>query len=155
MSARIVLVRGRRSDEGGSLHWRVALAATLVGLGIVLGVAWIGPGLFAGDPGGDRRVVEARVIEPVPCTDAHATATVRFSAGGEQREASLNACGHDQDEHVDVAVPDDASNGLVHSADAARGHSDLYQPLGLLLLSLSCFGGGVYAFLLAGAARSR
>ncbi|MDV6013834.1 hypothetical protein [Haloechinothrix sp. LS1_15] len=137
---------GAVREESG-VRGGVFLAAGFLAFAVVFAVWWVGPGLFAGQPtaSGDR-VVEATVVKPAPCTEPEATATVRFSDGAEQREAPLNACGHGEDERIEVAVPE--SGEMVHSADAVAGYPGWYLPLGLGLVALSCLGGAVYALLI-------
>ncbi len=135
------------------------LVAGSVGFLVVLAVWWSGPGLFAGGSGTDGWVVTATVAEPVPCTEPSAVETVRFSLGGEQREAALSGCGHREGEEIKVAIPADADPvagpGTVRIADTVEGQHSLRQPLGLLLVALSCLGGGFYASLITRAPQSR
>jgi hypothetical protein len=134
-----------------------ALPAALVGLLIVLGVWWVGPDLFGPAPEPDERVVAASVVEPVSCASQTATQeTVRFTVDGDERDALLSACGHDEGESVDIAVPEDldADPLLVRAADTLPGHRDLRRPVGMLLMVLSCLAGGGYAALLAGTGRA-
>lgn len=128
---------------------RVLLVAVAVGFLVVLAAWWAGPGLFAGGSGSEQRVVTATVTEPVPCTQASPVETVRFSLGREKRDATLSGCGHSKGERVEIAIPHEAVAGplTVRTAEAAEGFHDLRRPVGLLLVALSCLGGGCYAFL--------
>lgn len=123
----------------------------------MLVVWWIGPGLFAGDDGPEERVVTASVSEPVPCTEPDAVEKVTFLHGDQPRTASLHACGHDKGEELAVAVPVSAGPGAltVRSAETDVGYSNVRSTIGLLLVALSCFGGGAYAFLVSQSGRGR
>ncbi|WP_343063980.1 hypothetical protein [Haloechinothrix aidingensis] len=133
-------VHGERDAE---MRSGALLAAGFVGIAVVFAVWWFGPGLFAGAPSIDGRVVEATVVESAPCSEPNATAVVEFSAGADRREAPLDACGHGEDERIDIAVPE--SGEKVYSADVAKQYHDWYRPVGLVLVALSCLGGAVYA----------
>ncbi|SFB51274.1 hypothetical protein SAMN05216266_11562 [Amycolatopsis marina] len=125
---------------------------------LVLAVAWwIGPDLFGRPPAPEHRITQATVTQPVSCTEAGDGETVQFEFNGETRSGILNACGHSQDELLDVAVPVDAGEGLidVRLAATAPGHSDLRRPVGLVLLALSCAGGGIYSYLVRRGPRRR
>lgn len=127
---------------------RAVLAAGAVGL-VVLLVAWmIGPSLFAGADEAER-VVTAKVTETALCTDPKAAEKVTFADTGKEREAILPACGHDKGEKVEVALPNEAGAGpmVVRAAETDAGHSTARSSVGLLLIALSCAGGGLYAFL--------
>nr|WP_246382454.1 hypothetical protein [Prauserella isguenensis] len=116
-------------------------------------MAWLaGPSLLATAAGADHRTVEATVTDPTECSDPEARETVRFSDDGATRQGILSGCGHNKDETVRIAVPEEpAETGgepmLVHLASTDAGMSELGRPLGMALLVLSCAAGGVYAFL--------
>lgn len=117
---------------------------------LVLIFVWsLGPSLFAGAEGPDERVVQATVTRPVACNQANGTETVSFSVGGDRREATLQACGHDKGEKVEVAVPMELGSGAItaRAAGTETGNHGLRKPVGLLLVALSCLGGAVYAIL--------
>lgn len=128
---------------------RALLVAGFVALVVLLFVWAMGPTLFAESDAAEERVVTATVTRAVPCDKAGATETVRLQFAGAPRAATLNACGHDKGEELEVAVPVNAGTGAltVRAADTAVGNHDLRKPLGLLLVALSCLGGGTYAFL--------
>ncbi len=127
---------------------RAVLLAGAVGL-VVLLTAWmIGPSLFAGADEVER-VVTATVTERASCTDPKAAEQVAFTDAGKKHEATLPACGHDKGEKIEVALPNDAGAGplTVRAAETDAGHSRTRSSIGLLLIALSCVGGGFYAFL--------
>ncbi|TNC23234.1 hypothetical protein FG385_22525 [Amycolatopsis alkalitolerans] len=117
---------------------------------LVVVVVWLaGPGILGPMPSSGGTVVDATVTAPAPCSDPTAKETVQFQAGGQTRTGSLDACGHDKNNRVRIAVPADLGPGQadVHLADVVVGHTDLRRPVGLALLALSCLSGGAYAFL--------
>jgi hypothetical protein len=130
-------------------RWQSLLIPALAGVAIVLVVWWAGPGLFGSVSAGGGTATEATVTIPASCTAANARETVQFSSGGQTRTGSLDACGHDKNDRLEITVPSDAGSGEVdvHLADVVVGHSDLRRPVGLALLALSCLSGGAYAFL--------
>lgn len=140
-----------------STRTRALLVAGFVGLLIVLIVWWIGPGLFASADEPVERVVTASVSEPVSCTEPDAVEQVTFLDGDKPRTASLHACGHDKGEELAVAVPESPGPGAltVRSAETDAGHSNARRTIGLLLVALSCLGGGAYAFLVSQAGPCR
>jgi hypothetical protein len=131
------------------LPWNVLGVVAAAGMLIIVLAWFIGPGLFGSPAATDSTIVRAEVTLPAQCTAANANETVRFEVNGKTRNGTLNACGHDQGERVDVAVPVEAGAGLIDVtvADTAVGHPDLRRPVGLALLALACFGGGLYVFL--------
>ncbi|WP_435156214.1 hypothetical protein [Amycolatopsis sacchari] len=131
------------------LRWSGLLIPALVGIAIVVLVWWSGPGLFGSPSAGGGTVVAATVTTPAECTAPNPTETVQFEAGGGKHTGSLDACGHDRGDRVEITMPADLGTGTVqvHLADVVVGHSDLRRPVGLALLALSCLGGGAYAFL--------
>ncbi|MBB3661806.1 MULTISPECIES: hypothetical protein [Prauserella salsuginis group] len=146
----------RQQAESGkpaiAVGWRSAGLAVVAGL-VITALAWLaGPSLFATAGGADHRTVEATVTDPTDCTDAAAGETVRFTDGGTTRTGTLSGCGHDKDETVHIAVPDQPAEPAgepisVHLASTDAGMGELGRPLGMALLVLSCAAGGVYAFL--------
>jgi hypothetical protein len=131
------------------LRWQSLLIPALAGVAIVVIVWWAGPGMFGSLSSTGGTATEATVTVPAPCSAANPMETVQFTSGGQPRTGSLDACGHDKGDRVDVTVPSDAGPGQVdvHLADVVVGHSDLRRPVGLALLALSCLSGGAYAFL--------
>ncbi len=131
--------------------------AAFAGFLVLVGAWWVGPDLFGRAPAPEHRITQATVTMPTSCTDAGGGETVQFELDGETRSGNLNACGHSQGELLDIAVPADAGTGLidVRLAATAPGHSDLRRPVGLVLLALSCAGGGVYSYLLRRGPRRR
>ncbi|TVT15286.1 hypothetical protein FNH06_36440 [Amycolatopsis acidiphila] len=131
------------------LRWQSLLIPVLAGIAVVVIVWWAGPGMFGSVASNGGPVTEATVTTPASCSDPNPTETVQFQAGGQTRTGSLDACGHDRNNRVDITVPSDAGPGQVnvHLADVVAGHSDLRRPVGLALLALSCLSGGAYAFL--------
>lgn len=141
----------KRSDPARGLTpgWNSLAVAAGAGL-LVIVLAWFaGPGLFGitNEPRGTT--VQAKVVEPAPCTGGGATEKVEFDFGGNPMEGSLNGCGHGKGERLEVVVPDGASgDGVsVHAADATAGASDGRRPVGMALLVFSCFAGGMYVYL--------
>lgn len=125
--------------------------ASSVGFVVLLMVWWSGPGVFAGGRDADERVVSATVVQPVSCTTPNPLETVRFSVGPDQRDAALDGCGHSRGERLEIAVPVKIKPGplTVRLAQTQEGHHQLRRPIGLLLVALSCVGGGFYAFLVS------
>ncbi|WP_246257303.1 hypothetical protein [Amycolatopsis anabasis] len=145
------------TSPSAHLRWNVLAIAALVGVAVVVIAWWVGPGLFGTSTRSEGAVVEATVTRPVPCTDGGAQEAVRFELAGQSREGTLNGCGHGQDERLSVAVPDDAGAGpvAVSLAGLSQGHGELRRPVGLALVALSCFSGGMYAFLVVRGPRPR
>jgi hypothetical protein len=135
----------------GVLRWNVLAVAFVTGL-FVLAAAWLaGPELFGAKQEQPSRMVRATVTMPAECTAPSPEETVRFELDGRTRNGTLNACGHDQEETIEIAVPANAGAGLidVRIAATAGGTSGAQRPVGLAMLALSCVAGGVYAFLVA------
>jgi hypothetical protein len=131
------------------LRWRTLVVAALVGVAVVVIVWWAGPSVLGAASPTQGTTTDATVTAPASCTDASARETVQFQFGGQPRTGSLDACGHDPNNRVQITVPDGTGPGVmdVHLADVVEGHSNLRGPIGLALLALSCLGGGTYAFL--------
>ncbi|WP_236795908.1 hypothetical protein [Amycolatopsis sp. GM8] len=131
------------------LRWQSLVIPALAGIVIVFFVWLAGPGVLGSAPSSSGTVAEATVMTPAACSDANAVETVQFQSGGQPRTGSLDACGHDKNDRVEITVPSDLGAGTVdvHLADVVVGHSDLRRPVGLALLALSCLSGGGYAFL--------
>jgi hypothetical protein len=137
------------------LRWQSLLIPVLAGVVVVIIVWWAGPGVFGAVSSNSGTVTEATVTAPASCSDGNATETVQFQSGGQTRTGSLDACGHDKNDRVEITVPSGAGAGPVdvHLADVVVGHSGLRRPVGLALLALSCLSGGAYAFLVQRGAR--
>ncbi|MEC3978818.1 hypothetical protein QMK34_26465 [Amycolatopsis sp. H20-H5] len=121
-----------------------------VGLLVVVLAWFLGPGLFGISSTPVGSTVQAEVVTPAACTGANAGEAVRFSFGGKNRDGMLDGCGHGKGERIDVTVPDGAAETgtiQVTAAETVVGASDLRRPVGLALLVLSCFAGGMYTFL--------
>lgn len=134
------------------------LAVAAVAGVLVLATAWwVGPDLFGRAPAPEHRVTQATVTMPVPCSSPGAGETVQFEFEGSSRSGILDACGHSRGEHLNVAVPVNAGDGLIDVRLAATtpGYSDLRGPVGLVLLALACTGGGIYSFLVVRGPRRR
>jgi len=121
----------------------------VVVLGVLIAVVVSVFGLFgfaAADTAGST--VTARVTTGAPCDRPDGMETVTFKAGGKERTARFDGCGHGTGEPVEITLPADAgAEGLVvHSADAAVGSTDSADQLGLLLIVLSGVAGAGYAF---------
>lgn len=134
---------------GNVLRWNTLAVAVLVGIAIVTAVWWAGPGMLGTASAAQGTVAQATVTQGAECSAPDPQETVRITVGGETRTGTLDACGHDANDRVDVTVPAAAGPGdiQVHLADVVTGHDDLRRPVGLALLALSCLGGGTYAFL--------
>ncbi|HVV10753.1 hypothetical protein [Amycolatopsis sp.] len=131
------------------VRWNSLLVAVLVGIAVVVIVWWAGPGALGGSDAAQGTVTSATVTVAAECSNADASETVQFEFGGQTHTGSLDACGHDKNDKVDILVPTGIGAGTVdvHLADVNVGHSDLRRPVGLVLLALSCISGAVYAFL--------
>lgn len=131
------------------LRWKTFAVAVVVGVAIVTAVWWAGPGILGGTTVAQGTVTEATVTTPASCTAPNPMETVEFQQGGQNRTGTLDACGHDRNDRVQITVPADfgTGSGKVHLADVIQGHTDLRRPVGLALLALSCLCGGTYAFL--------
>src|SRR6185437_13580882 len=107
--------------------------AALVGVAIVTAVWWAGPGILGVTAAARGTVAEATVTTPASCTGANPMETVEFQQGGQSRTGTLDACGHDKNDRVEVNVPADfgTGSGKVHLADVIQGNTDLRRPLGL------------------------
>lgn len=118
---------------------------------LVVVLTWLlGPGALGIEAVESGTSVPAQVTAPTQCTDGTAQETVAFVLNGQSRFGTLNACGHDKGEHVDIVVPSgSAATGsiAVESADTVSGSTDLRGPLGLALVALSCIAGGFYVIL--------
>ncbi|OXM68304.1 MULTISPECIES: hypothetical protein [Amycolatopsis] len=132
------------------LRWNTLAVAVLVGIAIVTAVWWAGPGVLGTAAAAQGTVAQATVTKGAECTAPNPQETVEITVDGRTRTGILDACGHDQNDRVDVTVPASAGDGeiQVHLADVVTGHDDLRRPIGLALLALSCLGGGTYAFLI-------
>jgi hypothetical protein len=115
---------------------------------LVVLLAWLaGPGLLGISNEDLGAPVEAEVVKPVPCDRLDPVETVRFTIAGKTHEGTLNGCGHGQNEHIEVGVPDelpDQGTVTVRAADTSAGASDARRPLGLALLVFACFSGGIF-----------
>jgi len=133
------------------LHWKSLVIPVVLGVLIVVGVWWAGPSALGAADAPKGTTAEATVITAAPCTDANPRETVQFSFGGQTRTGSLDACGHDPNDRVQITVPTGIGTAPVdvHLADVVTGHGTLRGPVGLVLLTLSCFAGAAYAFLMA------
>ncbi|GAB3586595.1 hypothetical protein GCM10027445_65520 [Amycolatopsis endophytica] len=131
------------------LRWNTLAVAVLAGIAIVTAVWWAGPGMLGTAAAAQGTTAQATVTRGAECSAPEPQETVEITLDGQQRTGVLDACGHDQDDRVDVRVPAAAGDGdlEVHLADVVTGHDDLRRPIGLALLALSCLGGGTYAFL--------
>ena len=131
------------------LRWNTLVIAVLAGIAIVVAVWWAGPGLLGSPEPASGTVADATVTSAAACTDPNAHETVRFDFGGRTRTGSLDACGHAQNDRVQISVPSGIGTGpvTVHLADVVEGHGTARGPVGLALLALSCLAGGTYAFL--------
>ncbi|AXB47183.1 hypothetical protein [Amycolatopsis albispora] len=137
-------------------RWREVAVAAVTGVLVVLAV-WLVPGVLGVSGGTEATVVRATVTKPLPCTNTGAREGVRVEIDGQRRDATLSACGHNEGEQFDVALPADVGPGPleVRIAPPARGDSALMRPVALGLLSLSCLAGGGYAWLVVRGPRRR
>ena len=131
------------------LRWNVLAVCGAVGVLVLVVAWWLGPGLFGSVESAQGTVAEAKVTLPMPCSQPGAKETVQFELNGQDRNGTLDGCGHGKDERVSIIAPADAGSGLidVSLADVVKGHSDPRRPVGLALLAISCAAGGMYAFL--------
>lgn len=139
------------------VRWKTFAVAAVAGVAVVTAVWWAGPGILGLTAVAQGTVADATVTTPASCAGANPVETVEFQQGGQNQTGSLDACGHDKDDRVQVTVPADfgTGSGKVHLADVVQGHTDLRRSVGLALLALSCLGGGTYAFLVLRGPRSR
>jgi hypothetical protein len=117
---------------------------------LIVVVLWLtGPGLFGDGAAPQGTVVRAKVTTSMDCTKPNAEEAVTFPLGGTTRDGTLNGCGHNKGEEVDVMVPPGPGAGTiaVETSKVVNGSSDVRRPLGLFLIALSCVAGGVYAHL--------
>lgn len=133
------------------LRWNTLVIPVLAGIAIVIAVWWAGPGMLGDAPVAKGTVTDATVTTAAACTDPNARETVRFDFGGQTRTGSLDACGHDQNDRVQITVPTGIGTATadVHLADVVQGHNSARGPVGMVLLALSCFAGAMYTFLAA------
>jgi hypothetical protein len=122
----------------------VLLVVGLVGLGAAVGLVWVLSGVSGSATVSGERVT-AEVLTSTSCGAPDAHDTVRFTAGGETREARLDGCGHAEGETFEVIVPAGATTVMV--AGAVPEGVPLATRLNALLLVLSAVAGGGYAFL--------
>ncbi|NIH82354.1 hypothetical protein [Amycolatopsis viridis] len=137
---------------GAVLRWNTVAVAVVVGIAIVTAVWWAGPGVLGTASAAQGTVAQATVTKGAECSAADPQETVEITLDGRKRTGTLDACGHDPNDRVDVTVPASAGDGdtqdiQVHLADVVTGHDGVRRPVGLALLALSCLGGGTYAFL--------
>jgi hypothetical protein len=131
------------------LSWKALTVLVAVGLLVVV-LTWLaGPRLMATGAARQGTVVTAEVTLPMPCSAPGAQETVRFPFGGKTRDGTLDACGHNPGERVEVEVPPNAGDGVlpVAAAETAVGSRDLSRPVSLFLVALSCFAGASYVYL--------
>jgi hypothetical protein len=119
------------------------------GLLIVVILWLIGPGLFGDGAAPAGTVVQAEVTKSMDCTVADAQEAVRFPLGGATRDGTLNACGHNKGEHVDITVPANPGDGTINveTSKVVNGTTSARRPIGLFLAALSCFAGAFYTHL--------
>lgn len=137
------------------MRWQSLLIPVATGIVLVVLVWLAGPGLFGSAEPSAGTTVDATVVTPAACTNSDAKETVQFTQGGQQRTGSLDACGHDRDNRIQISVPPGFGTGdsSVHLADVSQGDNGLLRPLGMALFALSCLGGATYAFLVQRGAR--
>lgn len=133
------------------VRWQSLLPAVLIGLLLVFLMSLADPDMFGSPEKPVGTTVEATVVAPAGCTGGNEKETVQFTQGGQPRTGSLDACGHDANDHVQISVPDGfgTGNSTVQLADVTQSRSGLLRPVALALFALSCLGGATYAFLMA------
>lgn len=133
------------------MRWQSLLPPVVIGIVLVVLMSLAGPGTFASPEQAAGVTADATVVTPADCTGSAAKETVQFTQGGQQRTGSLDACGHDNGDKVQISVPDGfgTGNSAVQLANVTQGHSGLLRPVALALFALSCLCGATYAFLMA------
>jgi hypothetical protein len=132
----------------GPTKWAAVLLTGVFGVTLA-SVLWLAdPGLFRlGGEADVEKTATATVVTGLECGGAGQGETVTFADGGREIRAQLDACGHSEGETVEVAVPTEGDQGLVHAASAAPGSEGPGRRLSLPLLVLSTFAGAGYAVL--------
>lgn len=121
----------------------ILLVAGLVGLGVAAAIFF--PLAVMGAPEPPQRMT-AKVVKTGACSQG--MDLVELTVDGALKQAKLDACGHREGEQVDVMVPADTSGELlVQTASSAPTGRPLANRLASLLLCLSGFAGGLYAYL--------
>ncbi|GLZ40501.1 hypothetical protein [Actinokineospora sp. NBRC 105648] len=120
-----------------------ALPASVVKLaGVALGsvvvsllLAMMGAlGHWSSGPG-DVKSVSAKVLAGVPCNQS-GQERISYQLDGSTQEATLDACGHQSGETVEVRPGE-----VVHLAEATVGATTDARPLAVVLLIFACLGG--------------
>ncbi|TWP49346.1 hypothetical protein FKR81_24895 [Lentzea tibetensis] len=121
----------------------ILLVIGLVGVGVAVAI-WFPLSLMgAAEP---PRHVSAKVVKTGACNQG--MDVVEVELGGSVKQAKLDACGHHEGEQVDIVVPESADGDLVvQTASSTPTGRPLANRLASLLLCLSGFAGGFYAYL--------
>jgi hypothetical protein len=141
----------------GNPRW-IALSGGVVALSVAVAVLVGTLGLFGfgtGDSGTGRQI-DAKVVTAQACA-VGAMETVLLPVDGQDRQATLDGCGHQQNEPIQVTVVGNAGSGdlVVRLADANTGAGDDGRKLGLVLLVLAGIAGAGYALLYQRGPRGR
>jgi hypothetical protein len=124
--------------------------AVVVLLGIFVSLTlWLSaPGLFGLSEELPETKITAKVTRGVGCGDPGAGEIVTFVHEGTEHQATLDACGHERGEPVEVNVPAEMTKDLtVHAAEAATGESNVRRPVAYLLFLLACLAGGGFSYM--------
>jgi hypothetical protein len=120
----------------------ILLVVGLVGVGVAVAI-WF-PVSVLGSPEPPRHT-SAKVVRTGNC--GQGMDVVSLSVDGAEKEAKLDACGHREGEQVDVVMPATVSSDTVlQTAASAPTGRPFADRLASLLLLMSAFAGGVYAY---------
>lgn len=122
-----------------------SLVALSVGIAAIVGMF----GLFGLEPAVPPGIpAQARVVTSATCDRPDATEVVSLILDGRERQARLDACGHQIGEPVEVSVStDQAGEMVVHTGQATAGTASVGRQVGLVLLMLAGIAGAGYGLL--------
>jgi hypothetical protein len=127
-----------------------ALLVALFGIAFALVLWWFGANAFGfNTTQASGQSVVATVTHGAVCGQSANGESVTFKQDGSERQARLDACGHQDGETVTVTLPEGAAGGqlVVHAEQAGTGMNDVRRRVALPLLVLGTYAGAGYAFL--------